>query len=72
MAACILMVTADQLHKFLRMHFMTVRVGSILLWHRARAAVIGDHWLFFSEVLLAPSPRLKESWKAAPSLRRFD
>jgi CHRD domain len=46
MLPCILIVTADQLHKFLRMHFMAVRTGGILLWHRAWGTPVGDHMLF--------------------------
>lgn len=35
-------VTADQLHEFLRMHRMAVRSHDILLGHRALVATIGD------------------------------
>lgn len=35
-------VTADQLHKFLRMHLMAVRAGSILLWHGAGSPAVVD------------------------------
>ena len=44
------LMTTDQAHKFLRMHFMAVTITGILLWHRARSAAI-DHVF-----LLRPRP----------------
>jgi hypothetical protein len=38
-------MTADQPDKFLRMHLMAMRVGGILLRHRALGAAVSDHML---------------------------
>jgi hypothetical protein len=47
MLSCIWITTADQLHKFLRIHLMAVRANSILLRHRALGAAIDDPVSFF-------------------------
>jgi hypothetical protein len=44
---CISIMTTNQPHQFLRMHFMVVRATGILPWHRTWAAPIGDHVPFF-------------------------
>jgi hypothetical protein len=49
MLSCLGIVTADQLHEFLRMHLMVVRSHDILLWHRALVAPIGDAVFFLGE-----------------------
>jgi hypothetical protein len=43
-------VTAYQLHKFLRMHFVAVRAGSVLLWHWAGSAAVIDDIVFLRQL----------------------
>ena len=39
-------MTADQLHQLLRVHLVAVRIISMLLRHRAKAAAVGNHVFF--------------------------
>jgi len=39
-------MTADQLHQFLRVHLVAVRIISMLLRHRAIGAAVGNHIFF--------------------------
>ena len=39
-------MTADQLHQFLRVHLVAVRIIRMLLRHRAMAAAVGNRIFF--------------------------
>jgi hypothetical protein len=44
------LVTAYQLHKFLRMHLMAMRAGNVLLRHRAGSAAVTNYIVFLRKL----------------------